>query len=232
MAVSFEFERDRAYSRLVDLIFGGSFETDHPLSERKLAQQLGIGRMPVRDALRQLEQEGVVEVKPARGTFIRKLSAGDISDIYELREALECLAARRAAERGPSLALSACGEKMRIMARDPSAFTSREIDDVGTDFHDALIQSSASAPLAEMVRLMRMRFRLAFHLPRYFAHALVQEILVEHITIFEAIVDRQPEKAAELMRRHLKRGLEIRLELDRAPGTDKTKDKTRGTENI
>ncbi|WAP68063.1 GntR family transcriptional regulator [Jiella pelagia] len=93
MKTPFKFERDRAYHRLVDLIFGGSLDDGAPLSERKLAEQLGFGRMPVREALHQLEQEGVVEVKPARGTFVRSISTDDLDEIYQVREALECLAA-------------------------------------------------------------------------------------------------------------------------------------------
>ena len=216
MADTFEFESDRAYGRIVELIFGGGADPAKPLSERKLAERLGIGRMPVREALRKLEREGVVEVKPARGTFIRTVSADDLSEVYELREALECLATRLAATHGPSPALQNCGARLRVMSRDPSAFTSREIDDVGTEFHDALIESAGNAALEEMVRFMRMRFRLAFHLPRYFAHELVAEILFEHLALFEAIADRAPDTAEELMRTHLRRGLQIRLNLDRS----------------
>ncbi|PTW63411.1 GntR family transcriptional regulator [Breoghania corrubedonensis] len=216
MADTFEFESDRAYGRIVELIFGGAVDPAKPLSERKLSERLGIGRMPVREALRKLEREGVVEVKPARGTFIRTVSADDLTEVYELRESLECLATRRAAMRGPSPALANCGARLRVMGRDPSAFTSREIDDVGTEFHDALIESAGSTPLEEMVRFMRMRFRLAFHLPRYFAHELVAEILLEHIALFEAIANRSPDTAEDLMRAHLRRGLQIRLDLDRS----------------
>ncbi|MDJ0930542.1 GntR family transcriptional regulator [Breoghania sp.] len=216
MADAFEFESDRAYARIVELIFGGAVDPAEPLSERKLAQQLDIGRMPVREALRKLERESVVEVKPARGTFIRTITADGLSEIYDLREALECLAARRATERDPSPTLVNCGTRLRVMGRDPSAFTSREINDVGTELHDAMFDSAGNPQLEEMVRFMRMRFRLAFNLPRYFARELVSEILLEHIALFEAISNREPEIAEALMRAHLRRGLQIRLNLDRS----------------
>ncbi|QIB33525.1 GntR family transcriptional regulator [Ancylobacter pratisalsi] len=214
MTTSFEFERDRAYNRLVSLIFGGTLEAGAPLSERKLAEQLDIGRMPVREALRQLEQEGVVEVKPARGTFVRRVSAEDLSEIYRVREVLECLAADLAATNGASPSLLMCGTRMRTMAQDPSAFTAVEIDDTGTEFHELLMQAAGNMALSETVRLLRLRFRLAFHLPRYFSHENVYSTLTDHIAILDAIVAREPRLAAKLMRAHLRRGLEMRQRLE------------------
>ncbi|SCW74593.1 GntR family transcriptional regulator [Ancylobacter rudongensis] len=216
MKVPFEFERDRAYHRLVDLIFGQALEAGAPLSERKLAEQLGMSRMPVREALHQLEQEGVVEVKPARGTFVRRISAGDLAEIYRVREVLECLAAELAATHGPTAALTACGARMRTMAKDPSAFTAVEIDDCGTEFHELLMVATGNAALIETVRLLRLRFRLAFHLPRYFSHENLYSTLADHIEILDAVEQRAPRAAKKLMRAHLKRGLDIRLKLEAA----------------
>lgn len=214
MKVPVEFERDRAYHRIVALIFQGALEAGAPLSERKLSEQLGIGRMPVREALHQLEQEGVVEVKPARGTFVRRVSAEDLAEIYRVREVLECLAAELAATRGASPVLLACGARMRTMARDPSAFTAMEIDDAGTDFHEAVMASAGNVALAETVRLLRLRFRLAFHLTRYFSHEAVYSTLPDHIAICDAIEACAPRTAAKLMRAHLRRGLEMRLKFE------------------
>ncbi|WP_118134935.1 GntR family transcriptional regulator [Oceanicella sp. SM1341] len=218
MSASFEFERDRAYNRIVALIFGGTYDAATPLSERKLAQALDMGRMPVREALRQLEQEGVVEVRPARGTFVRSVSPEDLAEVYRVREALEGLAAELAAGRPTTGALAACGTRMRIMARDASAFTAAEIDDAGTEFHNLLMEASGSVPLSEAVRLFRMRFRLAFHLPRYFAQEIAQETLAEHIAILEAVEARDPVAARARMVDHLARGLELRLKLETGVG--------------
>tara|TARA_R110002020_G_scaffold35301_1_gene106673 strand:+ start:67 stop:951 length:885 start_codon:yes stop_codon:yes gene_type:complete len=219
MKTPYKFERDRAYHRLVDLIFGGSLDAGAPLSERKLAEQLGFGRMPVREALHQLEQEGVVEVKPARGTFVRAISADDLAEIYRVREALECLAAELAAGRGATPELAACGARMRMMVQDPSAFTAAEIDDAGTDFHDMLMAAAGNAALQETVRLLRLRFRLAFHLPRYFPDEAVSSTLVDHIAIFAAVEKRAPAEAGTLMRAHLERGLAMRLKMKAASST-------------
>ena len=214
--VPFAFERERAYTRLVALIFGGQLADGEPLSERKLAEQLEIGRMPVREALRQLEQEGVIEVKPARGTFVRRLTREELAETYRVREALECLAAELAAARGSSRELAISGARLRIMAQDPKVFSAREIDDAGTDFHEALTTLAGNRVLGETLRMLRRRSRLSFHLPRYFDDEVIHRTLAEHVGIFEAVDAREPEHASQLMRMHLRRGLEIRLKLDAA----------------
>lgn len=210
----FAFERDRAYALLVALIFGMEVGEDEPLSERKLAEQLGIGRMPVREALRQLEQEGVVEVRPARGTFVRRPSTEELAETYRVREALEGLAAELAAIGGASPAVAACGARMRAMARHPESFSAREIDDAGTDFHEALTRASGNRVLQDTIRMLRRRSRLAFHLPRYFPDPVLRETLAQHVEIYEAVAAREPERAGALMRDHLRRGLALRLALD------------------
>lgn len=228
------FERDRAYHRIVSLIFEGALAAGAPLSERKLSEQLGIGRMPVREALHQLEQEGVVEVKPARGTFVRRVSADDLAEVYRVREVLECLAAELAASRGSTPALRDCGARMRTMAKDPTAFTAVEIDDAGTEFHELLMVATANTALIETVRLLRLRFRLAFHLPRYFSHDAVHATLPDHIAICDAVEAQAPRTAKKLMRAHLRRGLEMRLKFGASAGMDvpetQTNKATRGLE--
>lgn len=219
MTSPWQFERERAYSRLTTLIFGGGLEPGAPLSERRLAERLGMSRTPVREALRQLEQEGVVEVRNARGTFVRPVSCDDIADVYRVRDTLECLAAGQAAARGGSAALTTCGHRLRLMARDPSAFSATELDDAGTEFHRLLEEAAGSLAIAETMRLFRMRFRIVFHLPRYFDRDDLQSTLSDHIAIFDAVEARDSRLAEKQMREHLKRGLEIRLKLEaRRPG--------------
>ncbi len=81
--------------------------------------------------------------------------------------------------------------------------------------------ATANAALMETVRLLRLRFRLAFHLPRYFSHENLSSTLTDHIAIFDAIEQRAPRAARKLMRAHLKRGLDMRLKLEAASAADR-----------
>lgn len=213
MSEVFRFERQRAYDLIVERIFRSDFDRTMPLSERGLSELFGIGRMPVREALRQLEQEGVVEVRPARGTFLRSVEEDDLRQIYQVRTALECLVAADAARRTPSRELLQTGTKLEIMLRDLEGFSPAEIDDAGTEFHERLVEASGNAVVAETIRLFRTRFRLAFHLPRYFSFPTAAKTLRDHRGIFEAVVARDSELAAYRMKVHLAEGLELRLRL-------------------
>lgn len=88
------FARTVALERICSLLLNGDVPFDTPLSERAIADAVGVGRMPVREALRDLAREGVVSVEPGRGTFLRRLGAAEIMELLEVRLALECMAAR------------------------------------------------------------------------------------------------------------------------------------------
>lgn len=92
------------------------------------------------------------------------------------------------------------------MARDPSAFSATELDDAGTEFHRLLEEAAGSLAIAETMRLFRMRFRIVFHLPRYFDRDDLQSTLSDHIAIFDAVEARDSRLAEKQMREHLKRG--------------------------
>lgn len=90
---------DDAYLAIRDEILRGHLRPGSPLSRRRLAKQLGMSVLPVSDALRRLEEDGLVESRPRAGTRVRVPSESDVRELYELREALESQAARLFAER-------------------------------------------------------------------------------------------------------------------------------------
>ncbi len=91
--------RDGVADALRQAIISGRWSPSSRLHEVRIAQQMGVSRAPVREALRQLEEEGLVRSEPNRGTFVTELSIRDIEEIQRLREVLECFALRRAADR-------------------------------------------------------------------------------------------------------------------------------------
>jgi DNA-binding GntR family transcriptional regulator len=96
MAVSLA---DEAYLAIRDEILRGHLRPGSPLSRRRLAKQFGMSLLPVSDALRRLEEDGLVESRPRAGTRVRVPSESEVRELYELREALESQAARLFAER-------------------------------------------------------------------------------------------------------------------------------------
>jgi DNA-binding GntR family transcriptional regulator len=213
MSVALQLERDRAYRGLLDLISSGGVNPDTPLSERGLADSLAIGRTPVREALRDLARDGILEIRPARGTFVRHLSIEDVQEIYEVRHSLEGMAAFLAAERGATAELKAYGPKFRHMIDDPQAHDPAEIYETGAEFHLEVFRSARNRQLLQIYQPLRLRFRVALGLPRYYDHARVRESVEEHSTILDAIERGDGQTAQRLICDHLSKGLEVRTRI-------------------
>jgi len=213
MPVELQLERDRAYRGLLELILGGEVDLDTPLSERKLADSLEIGRTPVREALRDLARDGILEVQPARGTFVRPLTIEDVQEIYEVRHSLEGMAARLAVERGLTLELKAYGPKFRDMIDDPGAYDPTEIYETGAEFHLEIFRSARNRQLLKIYEPLRLRFRVAFGLPRYYNQDQIYESVHEHLAILEMIEGGDGQAAQRLIRDHLSKGLDIRTRI-------------------
>src|ERR1044071_9687316 len=107
---------DRAYGALRDGILDGRYGFGDKLGEIEVAEELGLSRTPVREALRRLGSEGLIEVLPNRGARVRTWTAQDLEETYELRAVLEGLAARRAGEFGELAALNARFHELIVTA--------------------------------------------------------------------------------------------------------------------
>ncbi len=213
MAVVSQLERERAYDALIRLILGGSLGPGEPLSERSLSGKIGIGRTPVREALRDLERSGLVEVIPARGTFVKTPSLADLREIYEIRYALEGMAAFAAAKRGVTPEILAFREKFEKLARNPETTSAADIDELGTQFHLKIIEATGNRTLQKVFRQFRLPFLLEGGLVRATREAVVQQLVNEHMGILDAIAAGDASRAQHLMCEHLASGWSMRLEM-------------------
>ncbi|MEM9682350.1 MAG: GntR family transcriptional regulator [Pseudomonadota bacterium] len=206
-------ERHRAYRHILDLIIGGEVDAKAPLSERRLSGHLQIGRTPVREALRDLVRDGVLEVHPARGTYVREMSLNDIREIYEVRHALEGLAAFLAAENGPTDGLAAFGPLFEGMVRDPAAFDPEVVYQRGVDFHLEVFRAAGNRNLLATYEPIRLRFKIAFGLPRFYDHKRVIESVTEHLDVLRAIEAGDGAAAQTMICDHLSAGLLARMKI-------------------
>ena len=123
----------RAYEWIKDAILEGRLKEGEPLSENRLAQEISISRTPIREALRNLEQDGFVRMVPGKGAFVAGISMEDVKEIYDIRILLEPLAARTAADRIPPEALDAAArdwEALRERHRRGEALTWEQVRSV------------------------------------------------------------------------------------------------------
>lgn len=205
--------KDLAYDSLVDLIVRGEINETETLSERSLSERLGFGRTPIREAIKDLVREGVLESHPVRGTVLKGLDLTDLQDLYEIRFAIEGLAVFLAAERGPVEELYPIRDLLTTALREPGSVSAEEIHAVGVECHYIIVRLSGNARLVEMYRPFRIRFGGPFVLTPQSSRDRIVEAAREHLDIISAVIGRQPEEARNLMCSHLRIGLEHRTNL-------------------
>ena len=191
---------DRAYYAIRELIVTLELPPGAVVREPELTERLGIGRTPVREALRRLAQERLVEVFPRRGMFVTKVDVRDLVRLCEVRVALEPEAARLAAERATQADLAelrgVLGELDGRRKRD-----ARALIDLDERIHRAIYHASHNPYLAET-------------LEQYYAHALriwmvalartdIGAAVGGHHAVLEAVVRGDGARAARLMREHV-----------------------------
>jgi DNA-binding GntR family transcriptional regulator len=140
--------RDQVYERLRGAITSGEMAPGAPVIEAEIATRLGLSRTPVREALRRLESEGMLEPRGGRGTVVREIQREEVDCVFEIREALESLAARRASRHMTArdyAELDRLIDRMRTHVDDPD-----EMERLDTTFHDRILAH------ADGVRLKRM----------------------------------------------------------------------------
>ncbi|GLZ79873.1 GntR family transcriptional regulator [Actinorhabdospora filicis] len=191
--------RDHAHATLKRRIVEAAYLPGHRLVERDLAEELDLSRIPLREALRQLAAEGLVVTVPGKGTIVAPVTPDDVRDLFDVREALEGLAARLAAERATDegrARLRECVERARDV-RGAEQINAR------ADFHDELVALSGNALLADVLGGISARVRRLFHLTGD-RDAEVQ--CAEHEALYEAIAVGDGVRAAELGVRHVTGG--------------------------
>jgi DNA-binding GntR family transcriptional regulator len=196
---------DHVLAELRSAIVAGRIGPMEPLRETALARTLGTGRSAIREAIRHLVQEGLVEYRLNRGSFVRLLSVRDSYDVYLAREAIEVSAVRHALERGDELDLGplrAAFERI-VAAADATPDdqpAGRELIAADLDFHRELVRLGGSPRLSRAHETLAAEAQmLLHHQPVYSPIAYA----ADHTILLEAVARRDP-AAPDLVRDHLR----------------------------
>lgn len=204
------FPLDIAYSQIRDRIISGELKPGAPLVETSLADEFGVSRTPIREALRRLEQDGLAE-RVGRRMKVRGRSPSEILEIYEARVAMESAAARSAALRHTEIdRLRIQKQLMRLeehMASDPDTLL-----EINHEFHHATWLACHNATMIDVLE------RLALHMGRlpfttFSMEGRAESSLEEHRDIAESIFARDPDRAAKAAAAHMESNRELRLKM-------------------
>ena len=195
--------RERVASALRKAIISKSIPEGAELTLENTAQELGVSVTPVREALRQLELEGLVHIIPNKGAFVEGVTLQDIKDIYEIRTLLEGLCARWAAERITQEQLEELEEIVFLSDFHYSKENWDQILELDNRFHEMVYEACASKELTRVLRdyhhyLQRIR-RITLE-EKARAHASINE----HRAIAEALKARDARTAEECARLHIR----------------------------
>jgi DNA-binding GntR family transcriptional regulator len=171
------------------------------LDERRMSEQLGISRTPLREALARLEQEGFVDIQPRRGVYIRRKSLEEILEMITVWAALESMAARMATERASDEEIASLRSMVAAYNTDAARANLDEYSEANIQFHQRILELSKCKLLKDIadglfVHMRAVRNRAMGQSNR------VQRSVVDHIEIIEAIETRQPELSERLVREH------------------------------
>lgn len=194
--------RDVVFEHLRNSILNGELKPLERLMEVQLAEQLGVSRTPVREAIRKLELEGLVIMVARKGAYVADVSIKDILDVLEVRRVLDGLSASLAAERMTDEEL----EKLELISYNFKRHV--ENDDIegmiekDMQFHDLIIHSTRNPKLIQIAQSLQeqvQRFRITY----FSEYSNTKELLMEHQAILEAIANRDAAMAQKVAQKHI-----------------------------
>lgn len=194
--------RELVFESLREAIISGQLRSGERLMEIQLAEEMGVSRTPVREAIRKLELEGLVAMIPRKGAYVAGLSLKDIVDVFEIRGALEGLAAELAAERITEEELEQLERYLVKISDDIENGDLERVVASDTDFHSILYQASRNQRLSQIISNLREQIQ-RFRATSLSYPGRMKIALEEHRKIVEAISTRDGELACKLAQEHI-----------------------------
>lgn len=195
----------RVFQKLREDILNGKYKENDELRENTIGRELGVSRTPVREALRQLELEGLVTIIPNRGAYVTGISQKDIWDIYMVRSHLEGLCARLAAEHITEEQLDELEETLMLsefqMNRE-SGFNVQQVTALDGRFHAVLYEASGSRILSHVLTDFHNYVKMA-RKSSIVSEERARKSIREHRQILRAIRERDAEMAEQLANEHI-----------------------------
>ena len=191
--------RGRVFQSIREDILSGRYEQNTELKEAAIGAELGVSRTPVREALRQLELEGLVTIIPNRGAYVNMITAKDVQDIYVIRSMLEGLCARWATQSITAEQLDSMEETLCLSEYHTSKKNYEKLYELDSLFHEQLYEAGGSRILNHILSDFHDYVKMVRKATISTSSRSVTST-EEHRAIFEAIKEKDPDKAEALAR--------------------------------
>ena len=194
----------RIFCILRDKILNEEYEKGQKLNEVVLSKELNISRTPIREALKQLELEGLVESIPNKGVYVKGFSPRDIDDMFEIRLALEGLAIQLAIDRMDEVHLAKIKDVFELMEFYTGKNEQDKINDLNILYHETIYQATQSQYFEQLLKDVH------YYVSVTSRHSITQPerletALKEHRAILHAIMAGDKEQAKETIQKHIRK---------------------------
>lgn len=198
--------RGRVFHKLREDILNGKYKENEELKEMTIGKELGVSRTPVREAFRQLELEGLIQIIPNKGAYVTGITPKDVHDIYMIRSSLEGMCARLATENISTELLEELEENVYLASFHASKGHMEQMAELDNRFHNILYEACGSKMLQNLLQdfhqyVIRIR-RKTLSTSRGMASN------EEHMAIMEAIKAKDAEEAERLANQHIVKAYE------------------------
>ena len=199
---------DQAMAYLRDAIQTQKINPGQEIDFAALAQKLGMSRTPIRESIRQLLTEGLLELLPGGAVCVTELSAGEAEGFYHVRDELEIIAARAAAVHISDIEML----KANLVLFDNTRAESEKLSQIDNQFHTILQDACNNSYLSQTLR--RLRIRIGLLQGRPFSNPeRINDAYKEHASIIKALESRDPDKAQRAIAKHYRSARKSRLSL-------------------
>jgi DNA-binding GntR family transcriptional regulator len=196
-------KKTAVYEKIKEGIINGALAPGLPINESDFARDLDVSKTPVREALRQLEREGLVENIPGRGSAVAHITFQDIREIFEVREIIECGAAKRAA-------LMRDEEEVRAKRKELEQYSKKWTEAIELnwcpveDIHLIIVTRIGNQRLIETyLGLLDHIKRIRQHFGERFTRQRFNKLVAEHLEILDAIIEGNGDRAELAVQNHL-----------------------------
>ena len=194
--------RSQVFQTIRDDILKGKYEENDELREATLGKELGVSRTPVREALRQLELEGLVTMIPRRGAEVAQITEKSMNDVLEVRRAMDALCVELACDRITPEELQDLKKACDTFEAAVKTDDIKQIAQADVALHDIIVQATGNQRLIQLVNnLSEQMYRYRFEYIKDFSQH--ERLVEEHKVIYESIVKKDKETASNMAKVHI-----------------------------